>query len=151
MHYPCFENTKLNLIVGKIVLESWHFLEILISFEAFVKSRQEFFYNFLLNFLENLLEIDNTLMQNFNIDLKMHQLKKSTVKRMIAWMCTIVIYYILTLFVHYKYAIFPLDIFWNSFEFCCIADIFPIYHFGEFSSVPSAHCESTDEWIEIWT
>lgn len=59
-------------------------LEIIILVEAFVKIRQE------KQFMQNFLEIDNIFVHHFNIDLKPNDLKLSTIKRLIIWVCTFV-------------------------------------------------------------
>lgn len=56
-------------------------LEIIILIEAFVKIRQE------KQFMQNFLEIDKIFVHNFNIDLKPNELKRSTIKRLIIWVC----------------------------------------------------------------
>lgn len=58
-------------------------LEIIILIEAFVKIRQE------KQFMQNFLEIDDIFMHHFNIDLKPNDLKRSILKRLIIWVCTL--------------------------------------------------------------
>lgn len=75
-------------------------LEIIILVEAFVKIRQE------KQFMQNFLEIDNIIMHHFSIDLKSRELKVSTIKRLIVWVCTFSVIVGVNLFLAYKTSLF---------------------------------------------
>lgn len=94
-------DSKLNLIINKVIFVSVHFIEILILIEAFVKSRREE------TFMENFVEIDNILKHHFNVDFKMHKLRKSAIKQLFVWLCVIEMYSSLLLFAHYINQYFP--------------------------------------------
>lgn len=72
----------LTTTIDVALMSGIRLLEIIILVEAFVKIRQE------KQFMQNFLEIDNIIMHHFNIDLKSHELKLSTIKRLIIWVCT---------------------------------------------------------------
>lgn len=74
-------NCKLDLFVDRIVLNVGHFLGMSISTEAFFKARHED------TLMEKISEIDNILIQNFDVDLKLGELRKSAVKRLRIWIC----------------------------------------------------------------
>lgn len=77
------DEDKLISAINVFIIVSAHLLEISILIEAFVKARQEH------TFMDNFVEIDNILSQQFDIDLKMNELKKSAFKRLIIWICII--------------------------------------------------------------
>lgn len=74
---------KTNSVIELLAIVTIHLFEIIILMEAFFKAHQEKI------FLENFLEIDDILIQNFGIDLKISRLRKSAMIRLIIWMIII--------------------------------------------------------------
>lgn len=73
------DDDELIAAINIIIIISAHLLEISILIESFVKASRE------QTFMDNLLEIDNILIQHFDIDLKSNKLRKSTFKRLLIW------------------------------------------------------------------
>lgn len=58
-------------------------LDIIILVEAFIKAYKE------KEFMKNMQEIDCILVHHFDVDLKINELKRSAVKRLVVWICVI--------------------------------------------------------------
>lgn len=71
---------KINKVIDVILIVGIHLPQLPILIEAFLKSQQDE------TFMVNLLEIDRILMENFNIDLKLNELRQSTIKQFFIWM-----------------------------------------------------------------
>lgn len=97
-HMP--PNRKFDLYVDIISTDFTLFCDISALIEAFAKARLEE------KFMENCLEIDNILIQHFGIDLKMNELRKSTVKRLLIWICLTGTLSIWLLVRHYNFKYF---------------------------------------------
>lgn len=83
INFKVSANSRLNSFVDRVIIYAGHFLGISIVVEAFVKSRQEEM------FLKKIHEIDNNFLRLLNVDLKLNELKKSGVKRLIMWLSAI--------------------------------------------------------------
>lgn len=84
--YKFFVDTDINqmnlaMAINVVQICSMHFLEMAILIEAFVKAHQEE------KLTRNLLEIDSILINQFNIDLKTSELRRSEIKRLFTWIC----------------------------------------------------------------
>lgn len=101
MKFQLDMSSELNLIINKVIFDSVHFIEISILVEAFVKARQEE------TFMENFVEIDNTLKQHFNVDLKLSKLRKATIKQLFVWLCVVELYSCFRSFAHFINQYFP--------------------------------------------
>lgn len=95
MSFRISANSTLNSFVDQVVINAGHFVEIIILAEAFVKARQEE------AFMENLTEIDRILIQNFDINLEMNKLRRSTVERLTIWMCITGTFCLWLIFTHH--------------------------------------------------
>lgn len=89
-------NSTQSFIIDKIMLGCVEILEVTILIEAFMKFRQE------KTLLEEFLQVDSILMHHFNIDLKMNELRKSAVQRLIVWVCIVGLYFACLLLTHYN-------------------------------------------------
>lgn len=74
---------KMSTAVEFIQFYSDFALEIAILVEALVKAHKE------KQFMRNIQEIDYILIHEFDIDLKINELKRSAVKRLVVWICFI--------------------------------------------------------------
>lgn len=101
MKFQLDVNSKLNLIITKVIFDSVHFIDISILIEAFVKAHREE------TFMENFVEIDNILRQHFNINFKMNKLRKSSIQQLFVWLCLIEMYSGFLSFLHYTNQYFP--------------------------------------------
>ena len=101
-NYKVSINSKIDFLIDTIVMIGGiHFLEISVLIEAFVKFRQEE------KFMENLQEIDNILLHNFNIDLETVKLRKSLVELLFVWICVIAFNCGFRLLTNYSTQYFP--------------------------------------------
>lgn len=95
------ERDKITSVIYASVMVCSYLRETSILIEAFFKARQEE------AFMGNFVEIDDTLMRHFDVDLKMNELRKSAFKQLIIWTCIIGIESIYHLQMHYDTGYFP--------------------------------------------
>lgn len=96
-----------SFIIDKIMLGCVELLEVIILIEAFIKFRQEE------SLMDSFLQVDAIMMHHFDIDLKLNELRKSAVHRLIVWMSIVGLYFTCLWFTHYNTQYFHFILIWT--------------------------------------